>query len=143
RMLEKYGHTVVVAENGRKALQLLEVERFDLVLMDVHMPEMNGFQTTAAIREKERQSGIHIPIVAMTAHAMKGDRERCLDAGMDSYVAKPVQAAELQATIEALVPAANGNAEAVRTASEAENGEATAGSGVIDHAALLDRVDGD
>ena len=83
----------MVAGNGREALSALERERFDLVLMDVQMPEMDGFEAAGIIRERERQTGDHVPIVAMTAHAMKGDRERCLAAGMDDYVAKPIDAA--------------------------------------------------
>ena len=102
-LLEKGGHSVVVAHNGREALAAWEVDRFDLVLMDVQMPEMDGFEATAAIRARESQLGRHTPIVAMTAHAMKGDRERCLAAGMDSYVAKPIRAADLFATIQAVV----------------------------------------
>jgi PAS domain S-box-containing protein len=104
RLLEKRGHAVVVASNGIEALAALEKERFDLVLMDVQMPEMGGFEATAAIREKERTSGTHIPIIAMTAHAMKGDRERCLAAGMDGYVAKPLQTQELFAAITSVLP---------------------------------------
>ena len=95
RLLEKRGHTVTVAANGRQAVDVLEREPFDLVLMDVQMPEMDGFEATAAIRCREQVHGGHIPIVAMTAHAMKGDRERCLAAGMDGYVSKPLQAQEL------------------------------------------------
>jgi CheY-like chemotaxis protein len=107
RLLEKHGHTVVVASNGRKALDALEKENFDLVVMDVSMPEMDGFEATAAIRAREGRTGSHIPIIAMTAHAMKGDRERCLAAGMDAYVSKPIQASELFQAIKALplVPA--------------------------------------
>jgi two-component system, sensor histidine kinase and response regulator len=104
RMLEKAGHTVTVAENGREALAALERETFDVVLMDVQMPEMSGFEATAAIRAREQQTGGHLPVVALTAHAMKGDRERCLEAGMDAYVAKPVRAAELLQVIADLVP---------------------------------------
>jgi signal transduction histidine kinase/DNA-binding response OmpR family regulator len=100
RLLEKRGHTVVVANNGREALAALEREPFDLVLMDVQMPEMDGFEATAAIRARERATGAHIPIVAMTAHAMRGDEERCLAAGMDDYIAKPIQVAEFQAALE-------------------------------------------
>jgi signal transduction histidine kinase/CheY-like chemotaxis protein len=100
RLLEKQGHTVLVANDGREALALLVLEPVDLVLMDVQMPRMDGFATTAAIRDKEKTNGRHIPIVAMTAHAMKGDRERCLEAGMDGYVAKPIQPQELQEVIE-------------------------------------------
>jgi signal transduction histidine kinase/CheY-like chemotaxis protein/ligand-binding sensor domain-containing protein len=107
RLLEKHGHTVVVASNGRKALEALEKQKFDLVVMDVSMPEMDGFETAAAIRLREKETGSHIPIIAMTAHAMKGDRERCLAAGMDAYVSKPIQARELFEAIETLplVPA--------------------------------------
>ncbi len=100
RMLEKCGHRVVVAGNGRLALEALDREYFDLVLMDVQMPEMGGFEATAAIREKEKVAGGHIPIVAMTAHAMKGDAERCLAAGMDDYISKPVVAASLLEVVE-------------------------------------------
>jgi two-component system, sensor histidine kinase and response regulator len=74
---------------------------FDVVLMDIQMPEMDGFEATAAIREKEKRTGKHVPVVAMTAHAMKRDQERCLEAGMDGYVAKPIKSAELFAAIEA------------------------------------------
>jgi two-component system sensor histidine kinase/response regulator len=95
RMLEKQGHSVVVASNGKQALQAMEQQQFDLVLMDVEMPEMSGFEVTAAIRERERGTGKHIPIVAVTAHAMKGDMEKCLEAGMDSYLTKPINSAEL------------------------------------------------
>jgi len=94
-ILEKGGHTVVVTNNGRRALALLEEETFDLVLMDVQMPEMDGFEATAAIREKEKTSGVHVPIIAMTAHAITGDRERCLSAGMDDYISKPIHGAAL------------------------------------------------
>jgi two-component system, sensor histidine kinase and response regulator len=104
RVLEKRGHWVVVAENGQEALQALACQRFDLVLMDVQMPEMDGFEATRQIREIEAKTGEHIPIVAMTAHAMKGDRERCLKAGMDEYIAKPVDAKKLTQLIERLVP---------------------------------------
>ena len=104
RILEKRGHSAVVACNGKEALQLLEREPFDLVLMDLEMPQMSGFEATAAIRARERETGRHIPILALTAHAMKGDRERCLAAGMDGYVAKPIQARELYQAIAELVP---------------------------------------
>jgi CheY-like chemotaxis protein len=100
-MLERAGHRAVVVENGRQALAALSREAFDLVLMDVQMPELDGFETTAAIREHERERARkrHVPIVALTAHAMKGDAERCLAAGMDAYLAKPLQPAELIAVI--------------------------------------------
>jgi signal transduction histidine kinase/CheY-like chemotaxis protein len=102
RLLEKRGHSVTVADNGRAALAALETKRFDLVLMDVQMPEMDGFEATAAIRAREDGSGRHTPVIAMTAHAMKGDRERCLAAGMDGYVSKPLEANELFKTVENL-----------------------------------------
>jgi CheY-like chemotaxis protein len=95
RMLEKRGHRLTVASNGREALAALQKEAFDLVLMDIQMPEMDGFEATAAIRESERGTGKHQPIVAMTAHAMKGDDQRCLDAGMDDYLAKPIRSEEV------------------------------------------------
>ena len=95
RILEKAGHRVAIAENGRVALRMLEEQPFDLILMDVQMPEMDGFEATALIREKEERTGRHIPIIAMTAHAMTGDRERCLAAGMDDYISKPVTASAL------------------------------------------------
>ncbi|GAC1536470.1 MAG: hypothetical protein NVS2B9_02270 [Myxococcales bacterium] len=102
-ILEKQGHTVVVARNGREALARVQAERFDVVLMDVQMPELDGLAATRAIREIERVSGTHVPIVGVTAHAMKGDRERCLSAGMDGYVSKPIQPAVLLAALERAV----------------------------------------
>ena len=101
RLLEKQGHSVVVAGNGREVLSALYERSFDLVLMDIQMPEMDGFEATQAIRETERETGTHLPIIAMTAHAMKGDEERCLEAGMDSYVSKPITPRDLFAAIEA------------------------------------------
>jgi signal transduction histidine kinase/CheY-like chemotaxis protein len=100
RLLEKRGHRVVVTSNGREALKALEKVSFDLVLMDVQMPEMDGFEATAALREKEKVTGGHLPVVALTAHAMTGDRERCLAAGMDGYLAKPIRTRELEDLLE-------------------------------------------
>ena len=100
RLLEKRGHSVVVAGNGLEALEALEKESFDLVLMDVQMPVMDGFEATAAIRKKEGSSGIRVPIVALTAHAMKGDREKCLAGGMDRYLTKPIRPQELDELLE-------------------------------------------
>jgi CheY-like chemotaxis protein len=95
RILEKAAHRVAIAENGNAALKMIEEQSFDVILMDVQMPEMGGFEATALIREKEHRTGRHIPIIAMTAHAMAGDRERCLAAGMDNYLSKPVAASTL------------------------------------------------
>jgi len=105
RILEKRGHSVVVVGNGQEAVDALEKEPFDLVLMDVQMPVMSGFEATAKLRERERGSGARLPVLALTAHAMNGDRERCLVAGMDDYLAKPIQAAELIERIEKLASA--------------------------------------
>ena len=95
RMLEKLGHRVTVVANGQEALDIASVETFDLVLMDVQMPVMDGLASTAAIRQRERSSGTHTPIIAVTAHAMQGDKDRFLEAGMDGYISKPVGRAEL------------------------------------------------
>jgi CheY-like chemotaxis protein len=103
RLLEQKGHTVVTANNGREALTVLETQSFDAVLMDVQMPDMDGFEATKAVREKEHVTGKHLPIIALTAHAMKGDLERCLAAGMDGYISKPIQTTELFAMLERLV----------------------------------------
>jgi CheY-like chemotaxis protein len=105
-LLEKEGHHVTSASDGRQALAALDRENFDVVLMDVQMPEMDGFETTAAIRSRERDTGKRLPIIAMTAHAMQGDRERCLAAGMDSYIAKPIRARELIELLEKFSDAA-------------------------------------
>jgi len=100
RLLEKMGHVVTVASNGNEVLKALEKKEFDLVFMDVQMPGMDGYKTTAAIRKKEEQNGSHIPIIAMTAHAMTGDREKCLQAGMDDYVSKPLGPKDLSKAME-------------------------------------------
>jgi CheY-like chemotaxis protein len=103
RMLSKYGHVVVAVENGALAVEATAKERFDVVLMDVEMPVMNGFDATAAIRAREQGTDVHVPIIALTAHAMQGDRERCLEAGMDSYATKPIQPTELFSTVAMLL----------------------------------------
>ena len=100
RMLTKRGHTVTIASNGVDALAVLEQQPFDLVLMDVQMPEINGIEATTIIRVREHTTNRHTPIIAMTAHAMKGDQERCLAAGMDGYLSKPMKAEELYRTID-------------------------------------------
>jgi len=102
-LLEKRGHTVTIASDGKQALAALEGAEFDIVLMDIQMPELNGLQATAAIRLQERKSGKRVPIIAMTAHAMKGDREMCLTAGMDDYISKPIRAAALFEMIDRLL----------------------------------------
>jgi two-component system, sensor histidine kinase and response regulator len=99
-MLRKRGHTVTVVENGRLALDALGRDRYDIVLMDVQMPELNGFEATVAIRIHEQQTGEHVPVIAMTAHAMSGDRERCLEAGMDGYITNPITMAMLVTEVE-------------------------------------------
>jgi two-component system, sensor histidine kinase and response regulator len=102
-MLKKKGHVVVTVNNGREAIETLADQDFDAVLMDVQMPEMDGLQATAAIREREKGTDRHLPILAVTAHALTGDREHCLGAGMDGYLAKPIQSAQLmQALAEVL-----------------------------------------
>ncbi len=109
RTLEKMGHSVVVANNGCEALSLLPSQAFDLVLMDIQMPELDGITATRRLREAERHSNTHMPVIAMTAHAMRGDRERCIEAGMDGYVSKPVSAAQLRAAITLAVPSWSGS----------------------------------
>jgi CheY-like chemotaxis protein len=99
RLLEKQGHSAVVVSTGRAALQALDAQEFDLVLMDVQMPDIDGLEATAAIRKREKGNGKHVPIVAMTAHAMTGDQERCLAAGMDGYISKPISGQALATEI--------------------------------------------
>ena len=134
-LLEKHGHTVVVAGDGKQAVTMCHSQDFDLVLMDVQMPEMDGLEATAAIRTRERQTGAHIPIIAMTAHAMKGDRERCLESGMDDYVAKPIRAQQLFEAIQTVLGA---SAEA-RPRPEGETHEVE----IVDWSEALKSVKGD
>jgi signal transduction histidine kinase/CheY-like chemotaxis protein/ligand-binding sensor domain-containing protein len=105
RLLERRGHQVTVVANGREAVAAVERERFDLVLMDVQMPEMDGFEATAMIRQAETDTGRHLPIFAMTARAMKGDEERCRLAGMDGYLPKPIRSPDLYAIVDSCAPA--------------------------------------
>jgi PAS domain S-box-containing protein len=137
RLLEKYGHTVNVAANGRKALEGLEKESYDIILMDVQMPEMNGWEATQAIREKEKSTGGHIPIVAMTAHAMKGDEERCLAAGMDAYLTKPIRTQELLALLDGIGDHKAGPPVPLDMPSKKSTTDS------IDVEATLERLDGD
>ena len=136
-ILRKQGHTVVVACNGREALSALESTSggFDLILMDVQMPELGGLEATAMIREKEKATGTHIPIVALTAHALKGDRERCLEAGMDAYLAKPIQPERLRKIVEDMVSTPAWRDRRAPDGSKTEH--------VLDGRALLAQVDGD
>jgi CheY-like chemotaxis protein len=101
-MLKREGHCVTIVANGRAAVDASAADPFDLILMDVQMPDMNGFEATAAIRVHESTRGGHVPIVALTAHAMEGDRDRCLEAGMDDYVSKPLRLTDLQRVIAAV-----------------------------------------
>ena len=110
RLLGRRGHRVFIAENGIRAIEALKTDTFDLVLMDVQMPEMDGFEATMEIRKLEKRTGQHIPIIAMTAHSMKGDREECIRAGMDDYVSKPVSSDALFKAIQSLIPGREGDA---------------------------------
>ena len=100
RLLEKLGHQADVAANGLEAVEAISQLGYSIVLMDCQMPEMDGFEATAEIRKRDEQDGIHTPVIAVTAHAMKGDRERCLAAGMDDYVSKPVRSEDLKAALD-------------------------------------------
>lgn len=133
-LLEKQGNTIFVANNGREAISAAKTDRFDLVLMDVQMPEVDGLEATREIRAYERKTGKHVPIVAMTAHAMQGDREKCLAAGMDEYIAKPIRAHQLFDTIGALL---GGIKEVSPAAPE------PAASGIFDLSEALGAVNGD
>ena len=155
RLLEKWGHQVVVAANGRKAVAAWGKEAFDAILMDVQMPEMGGFEATAAIRAGEPGTGRHTPIIAMTAHAMTGDRERCLKAGMDDYVTKPIDQKRLFAVLEKMVPAPASISPLMLPAESADSanvnefaapdsaGATPAPDFVFDPSVVLNRVDGD
>jgi PAS domain S-box-containing protein len=131
RILEILGHQVTVVSNGREALSATRAGGFHLIVMDVQMPEMDGFEATAAIRKLEKSTGEHIPIIAMTAHAMKGDRERCLAAGMDGYVSKPIRVAEVEEAVA--------QAMAVKKLCDAGS---TAEDSIVDEAAILAGMDG-
>ncbi len=117
-MLKKMGHSVVVVGDGRQALAALGADTFDLVLMDVQMPVMDGFEAVRAIRTQEEGTKAHVPIIAVTAHAMKGDRERCLKAGFDGYLAKPIRAEEMLRALGDLLCAGGGSEAEVEPAWE-------------------------
>jgi CheY-like chemotaxis protein len=134
RVLEKRRCLVETVNSGVGVLRALESHTFDLVLMDIQMPEMDGFEATAAIRRTEELTGEHMPIIALTAHAMKGDRERCLASGMDGYIAKPIQVSDLFALIDRLLPPPKPHEEAYEPPQVED---------VVDEISLRDRVDSD
>jgi CheY-like chemotaxis protein len=136
RLLEKRGHRVTVANNGKEALAVLEGQTFDVVLMDLEMPELGGFDATAQLRARERGTGRHVPVIALTAHAMKGDRERCLAGGMDGYVSKPIRAAELFTALEEVLGPPAPPEPKAEPASPAD-------ADVMDFQAALEHVGGD
>ncbi len=140
RMLQKRGHTVTVAANGREALEAVERNRYDLVLMDVQMPEMDGIEATLKIRAWESGSDRHQPIVAMTALVMKGDRERCLNAEMDGYLSKPIRTQELDAVLDAYTAKKVGD---MRRNQSKENARSRETGASVNSAELLERIDGD
>ena len=131
-VLARHGHAITAVDSGAAALEALEHGRFDLILMDVHLPGMDGIETTRAIRRSERHCGRRIPIIALTAHAMAGDRERCLDAGMDGYLVKPIHPTALLDAVERL-----------GLEPEQAGGSADAESARAHAAALLEQVGGD
>lgn len=137
RILEKLGYRYDAVSNGKEVVDSLERVKYDLVLMDVQMPELDGFEATAAIRQRERETGGHVPIVAVTAHALKGDKERCVSAGMDDYISKPVQPDELIRVLERYLPG-----DAIRPKSLVR-GEPGGRARVFDRQALLSRIDDD
>jgi CheY-like chemotaxis protein len=134
RLLEKRGHTVTVVQDGSEALAALQRQMFDVILMDIQMPHMDGLEATQAIRAREQDTATRVPIVAMTAHAMQGDRERCLAAGMDGYVTKPLRPTELFEVIASLTAPA---------ASTPETPAAPVEHDILDRQTLWERVAGD
>ncbi len=135
RMLEKRNHTVTVVLNGKEALAALKKEAYDLALMDMQMPEMDGFEATRILREQEKSTGKHLPVIAMTALAMNGDRERCLEAGMDGYLSKPIRPQELDTALDALVELKEGQSK--------REDITMVSNGSVEVAQLLDRIDDD
>jgi len=134
RLLEKNGHTAKIVGDGRAVLTALEEQSFDLILMDLQMPEMDGLEATLIIRKRERKNQ-HLPIIAMTAHVMQGDRERCLEAGMDGYISKPIQPQQLFEVIDRFTQGVSQNHQQVQ--------EVRSESKVFDLHGLLARVDDD
>lgn len=144
RLLEKAGHHVVVASTGRKALEACEEQTFDVILMDVQMPEMGGLEATQTLREKEKTSGTRVPIIAMTAHAIKGDRERCLQAGMDHYVSKPIDPRKLFAAMDEVMSAKRASETTIHQNGVSETAHLVLPAEQrVDVSFLLRRVEGD
>lgn len=135
RMLERMGHTVSLVENGKEAIETLKLASFDLVLMDVQMPLMDGFEATRALREWEKTAGKHVPVIAMTAYALKGDEEKCLEAGMDGYIPKPISAQHLYDVIEGMMDQSEKLEEKPLVTVQKR--------GILDKQVILDRVGGD
>ena len=135
-MLTKQGHRVRIADNGKKALELLAAEGFALVLMDVQMPEMDGFEATTVLRARESATGKHTPVIAMTAHALKGDRERCLENGMDGYVSKPIIPDDLWQEIATVLGAIRAGKEAQQLETLGQSGEIGAAAEQMDQLAV-------
>jgi two-component system, sensor histidine kinase and response regulator len=143
RLLEKAGHSVHVAADGRKAIDAYRHHKFDVVLMDVQMPEVSGFEATEAIRRQQQLGGSRVPIIAMTAHAIKGDRERCLAAGMDHYVTKPIDPSRLFGAIEEVLSGSSRTHASHLPNSAAPTSTPPGKIGRVDRRALFSRVEGD
>jgi len=139
RLLGRWGHRVFLVDNGLKALEAVQQDSFDMILMDVQMPQMDGFEATKQIRAWEAQQDLHTPIIAMTAHAMKGDRERCLDAGMDEYISKPISSDTLYQAIVSLAPENGG----ILTANNPPGSDTETGTTSFDRKMLLIAFDND
>jgi CheY-like chemotaxis protein/HPt (histidine-containing phosphotransfer) domain-containing protein len=139
-LLRQQGHEVRLAHNGLHVLELMATDEFDMILMDIQMPHMDGIEATQKIRDREADEGGHIHIVAMTAHAMVGDRERCLEAGMDEYISKPLSADRLREVVRQLTRAPDKDADAPPAEEPTEGGE---DAGAFDREVLMDRVDSD
>jgi CheY-like chemotaxis protein len=142
-ILQKQGHVVKTVGNGRLAVEAVELDQFDLVLMDVQMPEMDGLEATAEIRRIEEISGNHLPIIALTANAMKGDREKCMDAGADGYLPKPLNIADLSALIESVTAANFTRGDAIIGRADSHGDATSKGEPSFDINELYERVEGD